>query len=121
MTRDWKIGMCGMSVVVIALIGYALFGKPPYSFFSLLKWAVAASSGLGAWTLYTESKRYLPVSLCLFLIGGVHLFGRMRRSEWVMFNWMAVVTLLLLVVILLLNLYYRKPNSDGTAVVRREK
>lgn len=99
----WKIGICGVCAVTLALLAYALFGRPPYAFFSLLKYAVAASAGLGAWALYTESKRYLPVSICLLLIGGVHLFGRMRRSEWFFFNWSAVGILLVLLVALLIT------------------
>ena len=41
------------------------------------------------------SKRYLPISLCL-LLGEIHLFGRMKKSEWVIFNWSAVLALLVL-------------------------
>ena len=68
MTRDWKIGICGVSVLAIGLLAYALFGRPPYVFFSLLKVTVAASAGLGAWALFILSKRYLPISLCLLLL-----------------------------------------------------
>ena len=82
MTKDWKIGICGMSLVSITMLFYALVGRPPYAFFTALKWAVAASAVLGAWALYSESKRYLPLSLCLMVIGGIHLFGRMRRADW---------------------------------------
>ena len=114
MTRDWKVGICGLAVVAIALLLYALFGRPPYAFFSALKWTVAASAALGAWTLYTESKRYLPVSVCLLIIGGIHLFGRMRRHQWVSFNWIAVASLFVLVAILLLDLG-RHANDDRSA------
>jgi hypothetical protein len=120
MTRDWKIGICGMSCVAIALLLYALFGRPPYVFFSALKWTVAASAVLGAWTLYTQSRRYLPVSVCLLVVGGIHLFGRMRRSEWVTFNWTAVLALTVLIVILLVNLQRDKPTATTTVVARRE-
>lgn len=111
MTRDWKIGICGIAVVALALLAYALFGRPPYAFFSLLRCTVAISTGLGAWALYTESKRYLPVSLGLLLIGGIHLFGRMRRPAWVPFNQSAVAGLLVLVAILSANLLLRRSST----------
>src|SRR5437899_7908695 len=101
MDRDWKIGICGLTLVALAMLAIALFGSPPYAFFSLLKLAVAASAGLGSWALYTESKRYLSISICLLLIGGLHLFGSMRKSQWVAFNWGAVAGLLVLLMILL--------------------
>jgi hypothetical protein len=41
MTRDWKIGFCGVAVVALALLAYAPFGSPPDAFFSLLKYNVA--------------------------------------------------------------------------------
>ena len=118
MTKDWKIGICGVSLVAIALLFYALFGRPPYVFFSALKWTVAASAALGAWALYTESKRYLPVSAWLLLIGGIHLFGRMRRHQWVSVNWMALASLTVLVVILILDLR-RHAMMEGSATVGR--
>lgn len=90
--------------MALVFLAYALFGRPPYAFFSLLKWAVAISSGLGAWALFTENRRYLPISLCLLLLGGIHLFGRMRRSEWALFNWSAVGCLVVLLAILLVHL-----------------
>lgn len=111
MTRDWKIGICGVSFVALGLLAYALFGRPPYAFFSLLKFTVAASTGLGAWALYTQSKRCLPISLCLLLVGGIHLFGRMKKSDWVMFNWSAVASLLVLVMILLIDLLRHRTSG----------
>jgi hypothetical protein len=104
MTKDWKIGICGVCVVALGSLSYALFGRPPYAFFSLLKIVVAAATLLGSWALYSESKRYLPVSLYLFLLGGIHLFGKMRRAEWVKFDWGAVAGIGLLLLILLLTL-----------------
>ena len=108
MTRDWKIGIIGLSALAIALLAYGLFSKPPYSFYSLLKWSVAVASGLGAWALYAQSKRYLPISLYLALVGGIHLFGKMRKSEWVLFNWGAVVGLVVLIAMLLIGLRHSK-------------
>ena len=86
------------------MLFYAVLGNPPYAFFSLLRVAVAVSTGLGAWALYVASKRYLPISFGLLLIGGIHLFGTMRRAQWSSFNWVAVVGLIVLTVILVLGI-----------------
>lgn len=117
-TRDHRIGICGVALVALTFLAYALFGRPPYVFFSLLKFTVAVASSLGAWALYRESKRYLPISLCLALLAGVHLFGKMRRSEWVKFDWGAAAGLVLLVGILLISLR-RRPSTVPTAYVRQ--
>jgi hypothetical protein len=113
MSRDWTIGVIGVAIVALALLAYALFGRPPYVFFSALRLAVAAATGLGAWALYSRSKRYLPVSACLLLIGGIHLFSRMRRSEWVTFNWCGVAGLIVLVVILTIDLLRSRSSVDS--------
>lgn len=100
MTKDWKIGICGVAFLAVGMLGYALFGRPPYAFFTLLRCAVPIAAGLGAWALFTESKSYLPISLYLLLIGGIHLFGRMKRLQWAPFDWAAVAGLLAMVAIL---------------------
>jgi len=112
MTRDWKIGVCGLAFVAVAFLAYALFGRPPYAFFSLLKCKVAVSAGMGAWALWLESKRYLPISFCLVLLAGIHLFGGMRRSEWAKFDWGAAIGLIVAVGILLVSLR-RKPSRSA--------
>jgi hypothetical protein len=112
MTRDWKIGVCGLALLSLAMLAYALFGRPPYAFFSLLKCTVAVSGGLGAWALWLESKRYVPISFCLVLVGGIHVFGRMRRTEWVKFDWCAGIGLMLAAGVLLFSLR-RRPSTTG--------
>ena len=119
MTRDWTIGICGIACLALAFLAYALFGRPPYAFFAMLKYTVAVSAALGAWALYMESKRYLPVALVLLLIGGIHLFGRMRRSQWVKFDWGAAISLVVLVMILLVSLRRRPSTIGGTHVQQR--
>ena len=71
--------------------------------------------------MYALNKRYLPVSISLLVIGGIHLIGRMRRYQWVAFNWTAVLALSLLTVILLVNLQRDKPGATTTVIARREK
>jgi hypothetical protein len=111
MTRDWRSGTCWMCSVALVLLAYALFGRPPYAFFALLRYAVAASAGLGAWALYAESKRYLPISLYLVLVGAIQLFGRMRRAEWAVFDWGAVAGLGVVLLVLVVNL--QRTDADG--------
>ena len=101
MTRTRAIGICGGAVVTLCLIAFALFGRPPYASFAFLRYAVAIAQGAGAWALYVRSKRYLPVSLLLVVIGGIYLFGRFPRSQWVLFNWGAAACMLILVAVLL--------------------
>jgi hypothetical protein len=109
MSRDWRIGIVGVAVLAELLLAYALFGHPPHALYSALKLTVAAATGAGAWALYLHSRRFLPISFGLVLIGGIHLFGRMRRSEWVTFNWAGVVGVMVVVVILTINL--RRTNQ----------
>jgi hypothetical protein len=113
MTRDWRIGICGTCCLALAFLAYALFGRPPYAFFPLLKLVVAASAGLSAWGLYMENRRYIPISLCLLLVGGVHLFGRMRRSEWSYYNWSAVGCLLVVVLIFLVSVIRTEVRDEA--------
>jgi hypothetical protein len=104
MSRDWTIGIVGVGVLAEFLLVYALFGNPPYVMYFALKLVVAGATGAGAWALFALSRRYLPISCGLLLIGGIHLLGRMRRSEWVVFNWAGVVSVMVVLVILAINL-----------------
>ena len=110
MSRDLKIGILGVVALTLVLLAYALHGRPPYAFFSILKWAVVVAAGLGAWAVFTISGRHLPISLCLVLLGGIHLFGRMRRSEWALFDWGALVGLSVAMFVLTVDLLRRRPN-----------
>jgi hypothetical protein len=114
MSRDLTIGIVGIGLVAQLLLVYALFGNPPYALYSVLKVAVAVATATSAGALYVLSKRYLPISFGLVLIGGIHLFGKMRRLEWVPFNWAGVVGLALAVVILMISVRGRvgqRPNQ----------
>jgi len=104
MSRDWTIGIVGVAILAEFLLAYALFGNLPYALYSALKLTVAVATGAGAWALYEQSRRYLPISFGMVLIGGIHLFSRMRRSEWVTFNWAGVVAVTVVIVILTINL-----------------
>jgi TctA family transporter len=101
MTKEWKISICGVCLFAAVLLAYGLLGRPPYSYFSLMRVTVAIATGLGAWAVYKTRKWFLPLSLGLVLIGGVHLFGRMRRFEWESYNWAAIAALVIAVLVVL--------------------
>ena len=87
MSRDWIVGVVGLCTLGELLLLYALIGNPPYPIYSALKVTVVPATGTGAWALFEQSKRYLPISIGLLLIGGIHLFDKMRRRDWATFNW----------------------------------
>lgn len=88
-----RFGGAGVSAVAIAMLSWALFGKPPYAFFGVLKWAVAGASVYLSWVGYRASKAFAPAVLVLLSVGGIHLFGKMRREDWANFNWAAIAAL----------------------------
>lgn len=99
-SRDWLIGIAWATVVVDAMLLYALFGRPAYAFYGLLRWAIAIVAGLGCWVLLALSKRTLPIALCLGLVGLVHLFGKMRRHDWLLYDRAALILMIVLGVML---------------------
>jgi hypothetical protein len=104
-TKEFYLCIVGLTGFAIALLCYALFGRPSYPFYSLLKWTVAAAAGSGAWLLYTQNKRYIPLAFSLAVIGAIHLFARMRRSEWMFFNCGALACFTGLLIILFVELW----------------
>jgi hypothetical protein len=109
-SRDWMIGILGACGVVACMLVYALFGKQVYAFFMPLRWGVAAVAGMGFWALLGMSKRYIPLALCLGLIGLVHLFAKMGKHEWYYFDWAALVLTLLLAFVLAAKVMSRKQS-----------
>lgn len=111
--RQHLIGSLGVSVVCIILLCVALFGSPPYAFYGAMKWAVAAGAVYGAWTLFQASKTLAPVSLILAVVAGIHFFAKMRREDWVVFNWAGVIAFALAVILLALQLKTTPPDGDA--------
>lgn len=107
-TTEWKIGIAGAGVVVAGMLVFAIYGKPAYAFYGPLKCAVVVVACLGCWALITMSKRFLPVTLCLGLIGLVQLAGKMRKHDWFYFDWAALILMLVLVGIMLTSLRFRR-------------
>ena len=110
--KELKAGILGVSVLAIGMLAYALYGRPAYAFYSMLRLTVVIAAASGAWALFRISKYFLPLSVCLVLVGGLHLFGRMRKSQWIIYNEGAAALLLAVVVILGIDLLRRKESPD---------
>jgi hypothetical protein len=83
-------GGIGVVLVACAFLLWALFGSPPYAFFGMLKLVVACASVYLAILLWKRSPAFAPLCLLLCALGGIHLFGKMRREDWKTFNWAGV-------------------------------
>ncbi len=85
---------CGLSALIASsMLAWPLFGNPPYGFYEPMKWVVAFASCAGAWAVWNISRAFLPLSVLLVASGGVELLGKMRREEWVPFNWASLILL----------------------------
>jgi peptidoglycan/LPS O-acetylase OafA/YrhL len=112
MQRSSLIGVGLVCLLASGMLSWPLFGNPPYGFYAPMKWVVAFASGVGAWTMWNVSKALLPLSVLLVASGGVELFGKMRREQWVPFNWASLV-LLVLAGVIALAAAARAPKGDG--------
>lgn len=81
-TSPEMLGAVGMSAVCAGMLAWAVWGSPPYAFFGIMKWAVAATCAYWALLLWQRSRALAPVSLLLLVAGGLHAFGEMRKEEW---------------------------------------
>ena len=90
----------GIALIAAASLLWPLFGNPPYGYYGLMKWVVAGGSAYSAWMVYQVSRSWAPLSFLLVASGGIELLGKMRRYEWVPFNWASVVLLLVAAVVL---------------------
>jgi hypothetical protein len=93
LSRSTLVGIGLSCLVAVAMLAWPLFGEPPYGFYAPMKWVVAFASGAGAWAVWQFSRAWLPLSVLLVASGGVEFFGKMRRDEWVPFNWASIVLL----------------------------
>jgi hypothetical protein len=109
-SRSSLVGIGLSCLVAAAMLAWPLFGDPPYGFYAPMKWVVAFASGAGAWVVWQFSKAWMPLSVLLVASGGVEFFGKMRRAEWVPFNWASMI--LLTVAGLLLLFQSRKARQN---------
>lgn len=99
MTRANLVGIGLSCLVAAALLGWPLFGNPPYGFYAPMKWVVAFATGAGAWAAWSVYKVFLPLSVLLVASGGVNLLSKMRRADWIPFNWASLVLLVLAAIV----------------------
>ena len=71
---------------------YALVGNPPYSFFIFLELIEAAAAAAGAYALLRKGRIWIPLIIVLLFVGGIQLFGKMPREQWVPYDWVAVIS-----------------------------
>jgi glucose uptake protein GlcU len=96
------------SFVAIAMLCWAIFGSPPYAFFTVLKLVVAGSTAYMSYVGFSASKSFLPIAIILVGVGGIHLFSQMHRKEWATFNWAGIISLSIgCVVILIMSRCHR--------------
>lgn len=106
-----SMGAIGVAVVAMCMLLWAIFGSPPYAYFGVLKWVVGVACLFEASAAWNLNRVLAPIGLVLLTVGAIHVFGKMRREEWVFFNWAAVAGL---AVAALLILYFpRGPDVDA--------
>ena len=113
-SRQALAGIATTCLIAAAMLAWPLFGSPPYGFFAPMKWVVAFASGAGAWAAWSVSKALLPLSVLLVASGGVELFGKMRRTDWVPFNWASVILLSLCCVICIVSAARQPSDNAGS-------
>lgn len=109
--RDSAFGAAGVCAVCALMSLWPLLGHPPYGFFSVMKLSLAGGSAFAAFTLWNLSPKFAPVCFLLVATGAVHLFGKMRRQEWVPFNWTAFAVFTLAAGIILYYLSRKEPHK----------
>ncbi|MCK6633111.1 MAG: hypothetical protein L6Q31_12180 [Fimbriimonadaceae bacterium] len=114
MQRSGFVGIGLSCLIAAAMLAWPLFGSPPYGFFAPMKWVVAFASCAGAWAAWNVSKALLPLSFLLVASGGVELLGKMRRHDWVPFNWASLVLLTLAAAVCQFGAWKRnEASADG--------
>lgn len=86
------------------LILYALFGDPSLAFFAALKFAVFVASLLSAYSCFIVSPWLSFLSLSLLTTGYIHTVAEQRKSDWVLWNWIAIGLFVTATLILIFSL-----------------
>lgn len=116
-SKATAFGIAFSCLVAASMLAWPLFGNPPYGFYAPMKWVVAFSSCAGAWAVWNVSKALLPLSALLVASGGVELLGKMRRHDWVPFNWASLGLLVLAAVVCFVAAVRKQAPSDTSAHV----
>lgn len=114
MTKPSKaelIGLIGVVLVTIAMLFWALFGSPPYAYFRVMKWVVAGTCCYSTWVCWTLNRALAPLGVVLVTVAAIHIFGKMRRNEWGLFNWIGIVALVLVIIVACIVLNRRQSEQ----------
>lgn len=79
------------AVLAVALLAYALFGKPAYGFYVPMKWAVGAACAINTYVLFKLSPWLLALGLPIAYSGWIEVSAKFRKTEWVPYNWATMI------------------------------
>lgn len=91
--RTALFGLGGACFVGAAMVAWPIFGDPPYAYFGPMKWVVGAISVFAAVAIWNLSRLLLPLTMLLVTSALIETFGKMRREEWIPFNWASLLLL----------------------------
>jgi predicted membrane channel-forming protein YqfA (hemolysin III family) len=94
-----RFGIAALNLIGVGMLLYALYGRPPYSFFSILKLVVVAGCVLSAFYVFLRSPVLIVLSVALGICGWVELTGKYRRADWALPNWITACVLVLALVV----------------------
>lgn len=115
-STHWEdAALLGLCLASIGMLLIALFTKPPYPFFAYLKWTVGLTCMLSAWHLLVS--RLWMIGVAVAASGMVQMFGRFRRADWIIPNWLTIILLLVVAMVLILSLskaaWLRRSKGQG--------
>lgn len=104
----------GTALLAIVLLFVAIYGSPPYAFFTLLRWVVVGAKLYLAYLCLRSTKAWFLPALPLVALAGIQMFASMRREDWVFFNWGSIAALstasILLLILHLNETSHPKPS-----------
>lgn len=87
-----KSGALSLALLAVLSVLYPLVGQPPYAYFSLMKIFIAGASAYVAFVVYRLSPKLVAVSALVLALGALELVGKMKRADWVPYNWAHVAS-----------------------------
>ena len=108
--RNRELFVIGTAVTSIAMLLIAILGRPPYSFFFALKFVVAGSLCIGAFDLWKRHKYFVVLGIPFVIFSLIHIFAKMRRSQWEPIDWITVALFLLEILAIVLWQYWWAPR-----------
>jgi hypothetical protein len=88
--KQQSVACLMVNVVAIAALMWAIVGEPPYGFFGYLQLLVPVACVWSARKAYEVSPWLTPLSAGLAGVAFVEFTGKMRREQWLPWNWAGV-------------------------------